>query len=109
MPDGDAVRRLRGRRGECEALDRLVASARQRQPNGLVYMGGLGLGVGTGLITAGIAWAALGVDDPGQSLEVGDRHLTGYRPPLFDNPATVGFLDSKSGAFISSIADRSYV
>ncbi len=40
--------------------------------------------------------------NPGQSLDVGDRTLTGYRPPLFDNPATVGFLDSKSGAFISS-------
>lgn len=40
--------------------------------------------------------------NPGQSLDVGDRHLTGYRPPLFDNPATVGFLDSKSGAFLSS-------
>jgi hypothetical protein len=24
------------------------------------------------------------------SLDVGDRTLTGFRPPLFDNPATVG-------------------
>lgn len=40
--------------------------------------------------------------NPGQSLNVGDRKLTGYRPPLFDNPATVGFLDSSSGAFFSS-------
>lgn len=40
--------------------------------------------------------------NPGQSLDVGDRILTGYRPPLFDNPATVGFLDQKSGAFFSS-------
>lgn len=30
--------------------------------------------------------------NPGQSLQVGDRTLTGFRPPLFDNPATVGFL-----------------
>jgi hypothetical protein len=40
--------------------------------------------------------------NPGQTLDVGDRVLTGYRPPLFDNPATVGFLDGSSGAFFSS-------
>ena len=40
--------------------------------------------------------------NPGQSLDVGDRKLTGYRSPLFDNPATVGFQESKSGAFFSS-------
>lgn len=28
--------------------------------------------------------------NPGQTLDVGDRTLTGFRPPLFDNPATVG-------------------
>ena len=40
--------------------------------------------------------------NPGQSLDVGDRTLTGFRPPLFDNPATVGFQDDKTGALISS-------
>ncbi len=40
--------------------------------------------------------------NPGQSLDVGDRTLTGYRPPLYDNPATVGFQESKGGAFFSS-------
>lgn len=40
--------------------------------------------------------------NPGQSLDVGDRTLTGFRPPLFDNPATVGFYDSKSGFCFSS-------
>jgi flavorubredoxin len=40
--------------------------------------------------------------NPGDSLDVGDRELVGHRPPLFDNPATVGFLDRKSGAFFSS-------
>jgi len=40
--------------------------------------------------------------NPGQSLDVGDRTLTGHRPPLFDNPATVGFVDSLSGALFSS-------
>jgi hypothetical protein len=40
--------------------------------------------------------------NPGDSLDVGDRLLTGHQPPLFDNPATVGFQDRKTGAFFSS-------
>lgn len=40
--------------------------------------------------------------NPGDTLHVGDRELVGHRPPLFDNPATVGFLDRSSGAFFSS-------
>ena len=40
--------------------------------------------------------------NPGQSLDVSDRTLTGFRPPLFDNPATVGVYDHKSGVCFSS-------
>jgi hypothetical protein len=40
--------------------------------------------------------------NPGQSLDVGDRTLTGFRPPLFDNPATVGAYDDRSGICFSS-------
>jgi hypothetical protein len=40
--------------------------------------------------------------NPGQRLDVGDRTLTGFRPPLFDNPATVGFYDDKSQICFSS-------
>ncbi len=40
--------------------------------------------------------------NPGQSLDAGDRRLTGFRPPLFDNPATVGVLDTTSGVCLSS-------
>ena len=40
--------------------------------------------------------------NPGQSLDVGDRLLTGFRPPLFDNPATVGFYDHRSRVCFSS-------
>ncbi|MET9609030.1 MBL fold metallo-hydrolase [Streptomyces sp. NPDC006512] len=40
--------------------------------------------------------------NPGQTLDVGDRSLTGFRPPLFDNPATVGFYDDRSRACFSS-------
>ncbi|HEY0475196.1 MAG TPA: MBL fold metallo-hydrolase, partial [Kribbella sp.] len=35
--------------------------------------------------------------NPGQSLDVGDRTLRGFRPPLYDSPATVGFYDDRSG------------
>lgn len=40
--------------------------------------------------------------NPGQSLDVGDRTLTAFRPPLFDSPATVGFFDPLSRTCISS-------
>jgi hypothetical protein len=40
--------------------------------------------------------------NPGQSLDLGDRTVTGHRPPLFDNPATVGLLDDKTGSLFSS-------
>lgn len=40
--------------------------------------------------------------NPGQSLDVGDRRLRAFRPPLFDNPATTGFFDSRTGACFSS-------
>jgi hypothetical protein len=40
--------------------------------------------------------------NPGQALDVGDRRLHAFRPPLFDNPSTTGFLDDRSGALFSS-------
>jgi hypothetical protein len=40
--------------------------------------------------------------NPGQSLDVGDRQLIAFRPPLFDNPATVGFYDDRSRVCFSS-------
>jgi glyoxylase-like metal-dependent hydrolase (beta-lactamase superfamily II) len=40
--------------------------------------------------------------NPGQKLEVGDRTLHAFRPPLFDNPATVGFYDDSSRMCFSS-------
>jgi flavorubredoxin len=35
----------------------------------------------------------------GDSITVGDRKLTAIRPPLFDNPTTIGVYDSKSEAY----------
>jgi len=40
--------------------------------------------------------------NPGQTLDVGDRTLTAFRPPLFDSPATVGFFDPVSETCVAS-------
>ncbi len=40
--------------------------------------------------------------NPGDSISAGDRTLTAVRPPLFDNPTTIGIYDSKSEAFFSA-------
>lgn len=40
--------------------------------------------------------------NPGDTINVGDRNLRAIRPPLFDSPATTGFLDDRSGALFSS-------
>ncbi|MGW8761934.1 MBL fold metallo-hydrolase [Streptomyces sp. NPDC055815] len=40
--------------------------------------------------------------NPGQSLDVGDRALHAFRPPLFDSPATVGFYDDRTRICFSS-------
>jgi flavorubredoxin len=38
----------------------------------------------------------------GERIRVGDRQLTAVRPPLFDNPTTIGIYDDKSEAFFSA-------
>ena len=38
----------------------------------------------------------------GDSISAGDRKLTAVRPPLFDNPTTIGIYDNKSEAFFSA-------
>jgi Metallo-beta-lactamase superfamily len=40
--------------------------------------------------------------NPGESLDIGDRRLHAFRPPLFDSPMTVGFYDDKTGTCLSS-------
>jgi glyoxylase-like metal-dependent hydrolase (beta-lactamase superfamily II) len=40
--------------------------------------------------------------NPGQKLDVGDRTLHAFRPPLYDSPATVGFYDDLSRTCFSS-------
>jgi flavorubredoxin len=38
----------------------------------------------------------------GESISVGERKLTAVRPPLFDNPTTIGIYDNKSETFFSA-------
>ena len=40
--------------------------------------------------------------NPGNKLNVGDRELTAIRPPIFDNPTTIGIFDNKTKAFFSA-------
>ncbi|MCX5043194.1 MBL fold metallo-hydrolase [Aldersonia sp. NBC_00410] len=40
--------------------------------------------------------------NPGQSIDVGDRSLTAFRPPVFDSPATTGLFDTRTGVCLSS-------
>lgn len=40
--------------------------------------------------------------NPGESISAGDRMLTAVRPPLFDNPTTIGLYDDKTEAFFSA-------
>lgn len=40
--------------------------------------------------------------NPGDSIRVGDRELTALRPPLFDNPTTIGMYDNKSEVLFSA-------
>lgn len=40
--------------------------------------------------------------NPGQSLDVGDRELVAFRPPVYDSPATTGFYDRSTGACFTS-------
>jgi hypothetical protein len=40
--------------------------------------------------------------NPGQTLDIGDRELHAFRPPLFDNPATVGLFDPLTRTCFSS-------
>ena len=40
--------------------------------------------------------------NPGDSIELKDRKLTAVRPPLFDNPTTIGVYDNKLEVFFSA-------
>lgn len=60
------------------------------------------LGMGILSIEHEIAPERVFLLNPGQSLDVGDRALTAFRPPLYDSPATTGFSDSRTGTCFTS-------
>jgi flavorubredoxin len=60
------------------------------------------LGVGIMSLSAPLPLDRVTLVNPGEKITIGDRTLTGVRPPAFDNPSTTGFWDDKSGIFFSS-------
>ena len=60
------------------------------------------LGVGSLSLSGPLPLDRVHLVNPGQVLTVGDRTLSAFRPPAFDNPCTTGFRDDRSGAVFSS-------
>ena len=60
------------------------------------------LGLGILSLEYAIAPERIFLLNPGQSLDVGDRRLTAFRPPVYDNPATTGFYDEQTGTCFTS-------
>ena len=58
------------------------------------------LGVGIMGLTAPLPMDRIRLLNPGERLTCGDRTLTAFRPPVFDNPSTTGFHDSRSNALL---------
>ncbi|WP_205704827.1 hypothetical protein [Kineococcus indalonis] len=40
--------------------------------------------------------------NPGQSLDLGDRKISAFRPPVYDSPATTGLSDGSTGTCFTS-------
>jgi len=60
------------------------------------------LGVGIMGLSAPLPMDRIHLVNPGETISVGDRTLTAVKPPVFDNPSTTGFHDSKTGVLFSS-------
>jgi flavorubredoxin len=60
------------------------------------------LGVGIMSLSAPLPMDRVNLVNPGQKITVGDRTLTAFKPPAFDNPSTTGFYDDRSGVLFSS-------
>jgi flavorubredoxin len=60
------------------------------------------LGVGIMSLSDPLPMDRLHFLNPGETLRAGDRTLTAFKPPVFDNPSTTGFLEGRSGALFSS-------
>ena len=60
------------------------------------------LGVGKMMLQDPLPLDRVYLLNPGESLEVGNRTITAFKPPCFDAPETTGFIDHTSGALFSS-------
>jgi flavorubredoxin len=60
------------------------------------------LGVGIMSLSDPLPMERLYLLNPGETITIGDRTLTAFKPPVFDNPSTTGFFDDKSGTLFSS-------
>ncbi len=60
------------------------------------------LGVGILSLSNPLPMDRVTLVNPGEKITVGNRTLTGVRPPVFDNPSTTGFYDDKTGVLFSS-------
>ena len=60
------------------------------------------LGVGIMSLIRGLPLDRVNFVNSGEKITIGDRTLTGLRPPAFDNPSTTGFWDDKTGILFSS-------
>jgi len=60
------------------------------------------LGMGIMTLTAPLPVDRVHFVNPGETVTLGDRTLTAVKPPVFDNPCTTAFHDSRSNAFFSS-------
>jgi hypothetical protein len=73
----------------------------EENPEVRVITSFLGVGI-MGLSSAPLPMNRVHLVNPGQTVSLGDRQLTAFRPPVFDNPITAGFFDGLSGALFSS-------
>lgn len=60
------------------------------------------LGVGIMSLSSPLPLDRVHLLNPGQTMTIGHRTLTAFRPPAFDNPCTTGFHDASSGALFTS-------
>jgi flavorubredoxin len=60
------------------------------------------MGVGIMSLIAPLPMDRLNFLNPGERMTVGDRTLRAFKPPVFDNPSTTGFLEESSGVLFSS-------
>lgn len=58
-------------------------------------------GVGLMSLIAPLPLERVNFVNPGERIVVGERTLTGLRPPTFDNPGSTGFFDESSGTLFS--------